>query len=178
MSQSYADQQRSTFEGLIDAATLDERQREFLKLRWLDQLLWMEGKASKAQWFYYRVRLVTIIGAVIVPGLVPLTTLDGRAGSAAQIATWIVSLVVAISAAVEGFFQFGQRWRNYRSTAERLKIEGWLFFQRAGPYAPVDGQPVDAFGTFATRVEDLIQKEVDAYITDVATEKQGASPSK
>jgi hypothetical protein len=178
MSRSYADQQRSTFEGLIDAATLDERQREFLKLRWLDQLLWMEGKASKAQWFYYRVRLVTIIGAVVVPGLVPLTTLDGSAGSAAQIATWIVSLVVAISAAVEGFFQFGQRWRNYRSTAERLKIEGWLFFQRAGPYAAVDGQHVDAFGTFAIRVEDIIQKEVESYITDVATEKQGVSGSK
>ena len=178
MSPSYTNELRSTFGGLIDAATLDERQRQFLKLRWLDQLLWMESKAATAQWFYYRVRLVTIIGAVIVPALVSLATLDGSAGRAAQIATWIVSLVVAVSAAVEGFFQFGQRWRNYRSTAERLKIEGWLYFQRAGPYTSTDGNQADAFGTFATRVEDLIQKEVDAYITNVATEKQSASGSK
>jgi Protein of unknown function (DUF4231) len=178
LSESYSDQQRRTFEGLIEDATLDERQRQFLRLRWLDQLLWMEGKAKKAQWFYYRVRLVTIIGAVIVPGLVPLSTLDGRPGRAAQIATWIVSLVVAISAAIEGFFQFGQRWRNYRSTAERLKIEGWLFFQRAGPYESTEEKQIDAFGLFVTRVEELLQKEVEAYITDVATEKQGASGSK
>jgi hypothetical protein len=82
--------------------------------------------------------------------------LGGSAGRAAQIATWVVSLVVAISASVESFFQFGQRWRNYRSTAERLKIEGWLFLQLAGPYASADRSHADAFRTFATRVEELI----------------------
>ena len=175
MSEPYKDELRKTFEGLIDSANLDDRQRDFLKLRWLDQLTWMEGKAGKAQRFYYRLRLVTIVGAVVVPALVALNTLNGWPGTAAQIATWIVSLVVAVSAAVEGFFQFGQRWRNYRSTAERLKTEGWLFFQLAGPYAAVDGSHTEAFHTFASRVEDLIQKDVDVYITEVATEKQRTS---
>ena len=174
MSASYKDELRGTFEHLIDDTALDDTQRNFLKLRWLDQLLWMSGKASKAQWFYYRLRLVTIVGAVVVPALVALNTLDGWPGTAAQIATWIVSLVVAICAAVEGFFQFGQRWRNYRSTAEQMKIEGWLFFQHAGPYA-ANGSHGDAFPTFAARVEALIQKELDAYITEVATEKQRSS---
>jgi Protein of unknown function (DUF4231) len=177
MSRSYTDELRLTFGGLIDAADLDDRERQFLKLRWLDQLLWIESKAAEAQWFYYRLRLVTIVGAVIVPALVPLTTLDGSAGRAGQIATWVVSLVVAVSAAVEGFFQFGQRWRNYRSAAERLKIEGWLFFQAAGPYASADGGHAQAFGTFASRVEDLIQREVDAYITEVAAQKQSTTGS-
>ena len=62
--------------------------------------------------------------------------------------------------------------------AERLKIEGWLFFQRAGPYASTEENQIDAFGVFVTRVEGLLQKEVEAYITDVATEKQGGSGSK
>jgi hypothetical protein len=176
MNEPYKDELRKTFEGLIDSANLDDRQRDFLKLRWLDQLTWMEGKAGKAQRYYYRLRLVTIVGAVVVPALVALNTLNGWPGTAAQIATWIVSLVVAISAAVEGFFQFGQRWRNYRSTAERLKTEGWLFFQLAGPYA-ADASHADAFRTFASRVEDLIQKDVDVYITEVATEKERTSGS-
>jgi hypothetical protein len=47
----------------------------------------------------------------------------------------------------------------------------------AGPYASADGSHADAFRTFATRVEKLIQKEVDAYITEVATEKHGSSGS-
>jgi Protein of unknown function (DUF4231) len=174
VSRSYTDELRATFERLVDASTLGDRQRDFVRLRWLDQLLWMESKASQAQWFYYRLRLITIVGAVIVPALVSLNTLDGSAGNAAQVATWVVSLVVAVSAAVEGFFQYGQRWRNYRATAERLKIEGWLFFQLAGPYA-TSADHADAFATFAARIEELLQKEVDAYITEVATEKQRTS---
>jgi hypothetical protein len=175
VSEQYVDDLRSTFERLIDAAELDDRQREFLKLRWLEQLAWMEAKAGKAQWFYYRLRVVTIVGAVVVPALVALNSLDGWPGNAAQIGTWIISLVVAVSAAVEGFFQFGPRWRNYRSTAERLKTEGWLYFQLAGPYAAVAESRVDAFRTFASRVEELFQNEVTVYMTEVTTEKQRPS---
>jgi hypothetical protein len=116
--------------------------------------------------------LITIVGAVVVPALVALSSLNGWPGNAAQIGAWIVSLVVAVSAAVEGFFQFGQRWRNYRSTAERLKTEGWLYLQLAGPYATIDGSHADAYRTFASRVEELIQKDVTVYISEVATEKQ------
>jgi Protein of unknown function (DUF4231) len=166
---------RTTFEHLIDAAELDDRQREFLKLRWLEQLVWMDSKAEQAQRLYYRLRLITIIGAVVVPALVALNSLGGWSGRAAQIATWIVSLVVAVSAAVEGFFQFGQRWRHYRATAERLQTEGWLFFQLAGPYAT--GSHEDGYPAFAGRVEDLAQKDVTEYITEVTTEKQRQSGS-
>jgi hypothetical protein len=176
VSAPYVDELRTTFERLIDAAELDDRQRAFLKLRWLEQLSWMEAKAGKAQRFYYRLRLITIIGAVVVPALVALNSLDGWPGNAAQIGTWIVSLVVAVSAAVEGFFQFGQRWRNFRATAERLKTEGWLYLQNAGPYAAA-GSQADAFPRFASRVEELIQKDVAVYITEVATEKQRPSGS-
>lgn len=179
MSDPYAKELRTTFGRLIEAARLEDPQRDFLKLRWLDQLIWMESKASKAQWFYYRLRLITIVGAVIVPALVALTTLDGWPGTAAQIGTWVVSLVVAVSAAVEGFFQFGQRWRNYRSTAERLKTEGWLYLQLAGPYEAeaADGSHAKLYRLFAARVEEMIQKDVDTYIAEVATEKQRDSGS-
>jgi hypothetical protein len=163
---------KETFERLMESSDLDPRQRDFFELRYLDQLTWMESKAKKAQWFYYRLRLITIIGAVVVPALVSLNAVGGSTGKAAQIATWVVSLVVAISAAVEGFFQFGQRWRNYRSTAERLKIEGWLYFELAGPYASDNGSQAGSFKLFASRVEDVFAKELDTYITEVAAEKQ------
>ena len=48
--------------------------------------------------------------------------------------TFAVSLVVALSAAVEGFFRFGDRWRHYRSLVEELKSEGWSFHELSGPY--------------------------------------------
>jgi len=161
----------TTFKRLMENSDLEPRQREFFEFRYLDQLTWMEGKARTAQRSYYRLRVVTIIGAVVVPALVSLNTLNGWHGTAAQIAAWIVSLVVAISAAIEGFFQFGQRWRNYRATAEQLKSEGWRFFEGAEPYGSSNGSLASVFGTFAHNVEDLFRKEVDTYITKVVADK-------
>ncbi len=167
---SYLPQLRKSFEALIDKSELDERQRDFFRSRWLDQVVWMEGRAGKAQRRYYRLRVITVVGAVIVPALVSLTTLDDWPGQAAQVALWILSLVVAVSAAIEGFFQFGQRWRNYRGTVERLKVEGWLYLQSAGPYAGTSHG--ESYGAFAARVEELIKSDVDVYLTEVAAERQ------
>jgi hypothetical protein len=167
---SYLAQTRKSFEALIDKTELDERQRDFFRSRWLDQVVWMEGRAGKAQRRYYRLRIVTVVGAVIVPALVSLTTLDDWPGQAGQVALWILSLVVAVSAAIEGFFQFGQRWRNYRGTVERLKMEGWLYLQSAGPYA--GRSHGESYAGFAARVEELIKSDVDVYLTEVAIERQ------
>ena len=47
MSQSYTDELKTTFGRLIDGTDLGDRERQFLKLRWLDQVLWMESKAGQ-----------------------------------------------------------------------------------------------------------------------------------
>ncbi|WP_446402133.1 DUF4231 domain-containing protein [Coleofasciculus sp. C1-SOL-03] len=41
-----------------------------METRWLDQVLWLEERATKAQRCYYFLRLLTIIGGVIVSALV------------------------------------------------------------------------------------------------------------
>jgi hypothetical protein len=174
---SYLPQLQKSFEALIDKTELDERQRDFFRSRWLDQVIWMEGRAGKAQRRYYRLRMITVAGAVLVPALVSLTTLDDWPGQAAKVVLWMVSLVVAVSAAIEGFFQFGMRWRNYRGTVERLKMEGWLYLQTAGPYTGTP--PSESYAVFAARVEELIKSDVDVYLTEVAIEKkkQEGSPA-
>jgi len=78
--------------------------------------------------------------------------------------------VVALSAAVEEFFHYGERWRHYRRTVEALKSEGWQFFQLSGSYANLTH--VQAYPAFATRVEQLSQEEVETYMTQVAKEKK------
>lgn len=174
---SYLPQLQKSFESLIEKTELDERQRDFLRSRWLDQVIWMEGRAITAQRRFYRLRMITVAGAVLVPALVSLTTLDDGSGQAAKIVLWIVSLVVAVSAAIEGFFQFGLRWRNYRGTVERLKMEGWLYLQTTGPYTGT--APRESYGVFAARVEELIRSDVDVYLTEVAIErkKQEGNPT-
>jgi SLOG in TRPM, prokaryote/Protein of unknown function (DUF4231) len=176
-SKVHQDWLKADFEALMGELQLSELRRRSLRSRWLEQLLWVEGRAKHNRERYYLWRLLTIIGGVLVPALVTLRL----AGSAVVVLTWTtfaVSLVVAISAAVEGFFRYGERWRHYRRTAELLKTEGWQFFQLTGHYRR-HGAHGSAYPLFARRVEDILQQDVDAYVTTVAAEpadKQAKQP--
>lgn len=168
---SYDEQLKASFGSQIDALPLGPEQKAYLSARWLDQVTWLESRASRAQRRYYRLRLLTVVGAVMIPALVGLDSLPGVWDDVLRGTTWAVSLVTATSAAVEGFFRFGERWRNYRRTAEQLKTEGWLYFQRAGPYA-VEGAGHDAlYGAFVGRVEEIVTSDVEVYITEVAADR-------
>ena len=161
---------REDLEALIGSLDLPELQKHFMRSRWMDQVLWMEGKADGARDWYYRLRLTTIVGGVIIPALVSLRFV----GEGATVLGWItffVSLLVAISAAVEEFFHYGERWRHYRRSVELLKNEGWQFFQLSGPYRRFESHP-DAYRAFAARVEDINRLDVEAYVTEVVREKQ------
>jgi hypothetical protein len=157
---------------LISALDISELQKHSLRSRWLDQLLWMEKKAGQCQRWYYVLRLIAIIGGVIVPALVGLNLTSNQiAATSIQGTTFGLSMIVAISVATEEFFHFGERWRHYRSTAERLKIEGWQFFQLAGPYQNFKDH-TEAYSSFATRTESIHQQEVDVYVSEVVKERK------
>jgi Protein of unknown function (DUF4231) len=159
---------RAEMDQLITAIELPELNKQFLRARWLEQIMWMEEKALDALWWYRVLRLATIIGGVIVPALVSWTVGDGD--DLIKALTFMVSLVVALSAAVEEFFRYGERWRHYRRTVESLKSEGWQFLQLSGPY--VNMTHSQAYPAFATRVEELSREEVDRYMTQVAKDKK------
>lgn len=163
---------KQTLGGLIDKLEISDLRKEFLKNRWLDQVMWLEGRATKERDRHYKLRLVTIIGGVIVPVMVGLN-LDDEIGTRLRYAALGLSTVVAISAAVEEFFLPGEKYRNYRSTAESMKIEGWQFMQLAGPYRKFKVHS-DAYKTFAQRVEAYIQKDVEGFVARLE-EKQEES---
>ncbi|MHC5732754.1 MAG: DUF4231 domain-containing protein, partial [Nostoc sp.] len=85
--------------------------------------------------------------------------------------TFGLSQIVAISAAIEEFFHYGERWRHYRRTVESLKSQGWQFSQLTGPYRKYTTHE-EAFNVFAGQVEDIIQRDVEIYATQVVQEKK------
>jgi len=176
VSKAYEDLLKADFTGLIGELGLSPLRRRFLQSRWLDQLMWVEGRATRNRNRYYFWRLITILGGVTVPALVTLN-LNGPVRAPLSWATFGVSLLVAISAAVEGFFRYGERWRHYRRTAELLKTEGWQFFQLTGHYRRYTTH-TSAYPLFASRVEDILQQDIDAYITTVAAEPADKQPNK
>jgi len=164
---------------LIDALELSDLQKHFLRSRWLDQVLWMEGKADTCQFRYYALRLVAIIGGVIIPAMVSLNVRGATASALVSWITFFLSLMVAISLAVEEFLRFGERWRHYRRTVDILKIDGWQFFQLSGPYKSHSSHQA-AYPEFAAHVEEILQGGAEVYITQIMRErkaKEGEQPA-
>jgi hypothetical protein len=161
-----SDRTKRKFEKVIAALELNDLQRQFVLDRWLDQLLWFEDKAHLNQRRYYTLRLVTIVGGVIVPALVSISVGDRDVKEALAWTAFGLSLVVAIAAALDGFFRHGERWRSFRRVAELLKAHGWQFFELSGPYrAPSHAR---AFPAFAAQVEAVIQEDLKAFIAQGA----------
>ena len=156
---------------LIEALTdLSDLQRHFLRSRWLDQVLWMEGRADSARTWYYVLRLTAIILGVLIPVLVGLN-IEGGLGTALRYGIVVLGLLVAISAAVEEFFRYGERWRHYRQTVEWLKIEGWRFFQLSDPYRKHEAH-AKAYPVFADRIEDILRRDVNVYISEIVRPRE------
>lgn len=136
----------------------------------------MESKANLSRDRHYFLRITTIIGGVILPALVSLNinTNFQPNNSNRNIIIWStfgLSQLVAISAAIEEFFHYGERWRHYRLTVESLKTQGWQFSQLTGPYRIYPSHE-QAFNLFASHVEDIIQGDVEIYATQVVQEKK------
>ncbi|MCF2145471.1 DUF4231 domain-containing protein [Desmonostoc muscorum LEGE 12446] len=173
---NYQEFLKEDFNKLFAGMQLGDVQRHFLRSRWLDQVLWMEGKANFARDRHYFWRLTTIIGGVILPALITLNINTTSAETKLQKnfligSTFFISQLVAISAAIEEFFHYGERWRHYRRTVESLKTQGWQFSQLTGPYRNYTSHE-QAFNLFAGQVEDIIQRDVEVYATQVVQDKK------
>lgn len=157
---------KQTFGGLIDRLDLSDLRKDFLKNRWLDQVMWLEGRATKERNRHHVLRLGTIIGGVIIPALIGFGKGSDQWKEMVSWSAFGLSQAVAICAAVEEFFAPGEKYRNYRNTAEGLKIEGWEFFQLTGAYRQFKTH-TDGYTTFAERVEQYIKQDVQGFISNL-----------
>ncbi|NEP12330.1 MAG: DUF4231 domain-containing protein [Symploca sp. SIO2C1] len=160
---SYQEYLKQEFTELIDKLELPDLNKQFMKSRWLDQLLWLEGKAERASKWSTRLRLTTIVGGVLIPALVSLNFNDNQLGKRIGWFTFGLSQIVAISAAVEEYFHFGDKSTQYRQTAELLKSDAWKFFQLGGSYQEYSDH-MQAYPNFALRVEQFIQEDVQSFV--------------
>ncbi len=167
----YSDFLKQDFAQVFSMLNLSDLNKHFLTSRWLEQVLWMEKQAGRARNRYYNLRLSTIIGGVILPALVSLNINNTNVRQTIVLSTFFLSQVVAISAAVEEFFHYGDRWRHYRRTSESLKTQGWQFFQLSGPYINYKTHE-QAFSVFASQVEDIVQRDVEVYATQIVQENK------
>jgi hypothetical protein len=178
----YQETLKQEMQEIIDQLDLPEIKKKAIAKRWLDQVLWFENKSGQCRKSYNRLRLFIIIGGIVLPALMTMSgnineqqlssdqQIDRALKRGLATAPFVLSISIAIAAAVEEFCRFGDRFRQYRQSAEALKSEGWQYLQGSGAYADSKSQ-TEAYPLFAARVESIIQKDVEIYITEISKEK-------
>jgi Protein of unknown function (DUF4231) len=107
---------------------------------------WYDHRAGENQRLYKWLKLLELAVAAAVPVV---------AGVGSPV--WVTGGLAAVVVVLEGaqhLFQFQEHWITYRTTAESLKHEHYLYLARAGPYG---GE--DRHGRLAMRTEALISQE-------------------
>ncbi len=121
-----------------------------------DQEKWYDDKSVHNQKWYKQLKLAQIVIAASIP-LVSLTDVP--------LAKYIVALfgaAIVILESIQQLCQFHTLWTEYRSTAEHLKHEKFLFLSLSGPYRELDQE--NALFVLAERIEEHISKEHAKWI--------------
>jgi Protein of unknown function (DUF4231) len=111
-----------------------------------NQLEWYDGKSGYNQRRYKWLKVLEIAVAAALPVV-----------AAVHSPVWVTGGLAAVVVVLEGVqhvFQFQEHWVTYRSTAEALKNERYLYLARGGPYAGADPDRL-----LAERVEALLSQE-------------------
>jgi hypothetical protein len=144
---------------------LDDEQKHSLENRWLHMVRYWDQRSRKSRRKYFVYRTIVLIGGVLIPTLVSLQTSNlvaDKYKGLIQFAAIVTGLLIAIAAGVEEIFHYGEVWREKRKAAELLKIEGWRYFQLAGPYRKATHKV--AYPDFAANVEVMIEREIKDYM--------------
>jgi hypothetical protein len=111
-----------------------------------DQLAWYDRKSGENQRCYKWLKLLELA----VAGALPVV-------AGVQSPVWVTGGLAAVIVVLEGaqhLYQFQEHWITYRSTAEALKHERYLYLAKAGPYVDEDRH-----WQLAERLEGLISQE-------------------
>src|SRR5215210_274360 len=124
-----------------------------------DQLDWYDRKSGSNQKRYKSIKAMQLVLA----GSIPVVSLVGASWT-----IWITAILGASVALLEGLQQLGkydQLWIDYRSTAEQLKHEKYLFLAGSGPYRDLETK--EALRLLAERVEERVSTEHAKWVSDV-----------
>jgi len=146
------------------------QERFYLEHRWYAQWSFFDKKASENKNKYLRLQVIIGVGSVTVPVLVGIRA-DGVYQEFLYLATVLISLSVAVAAAIENINKYGDNWRSYRQAAEDLKQEKSLYDVRSGRYADLP----NPFVRFVERTEEIVAQQNGRWVQSVEKQQTQAA---
>lgn len=140
----------------------------YLDQRVEDQLRWLSRSSRRSKTTFIGLSLVEIfLGTAITLGSPFLG--DNQWG---RVLVAIAGGGIAVSGSILALTGSHENWIRYRSLAEQLKREKYLFTTETPPY---DGEPVESFHKFVHRVESMMLEERGAWARSLQGEISEAS---
>lgn len=124
--------------------------KEYIEQRLDHQKNWYSKNSRLNQRWHKLLQIILFTSAACIPFLNSIISHP----DCLKYTTGALGLLIAIISGITALYKFDEKWIKYRSTAEALKHEKYLYETRVEPY---DGaQP---FPVLVHRVENLISQE-------------------
>ena len=130
-------------------------ERDFALERLEDQIGWYDRKSGYNQRMFKGMKTATIVISVAIPLWAAFAAYTNIEAKLVVLITGGVGAVIALLESIQQLNQYHNNWIAYRSTAEALKHDKYLFLSKAGPYAAADNPKT----LLAERVESLVSQE-------------------
>lgn len=143
---------------------------KYLTDRLESEISWYENHSLSNKLLHVITRGIEIICAAIIPLLAGFPDTSDRK---LAIAVGVLGILVATSAGFSSLLKFQENWIKYRTTAESLKKEKYLFMTKVEPYN--EPEPIRVL---VQRVETLVSQENTNWAQYMMKPAKEAEPAK
>ncbi|AET70822.1 hypothetical protein Desor_5447 [Desulfosporosinus orientis DSM 765] len=127
------------------------KSEKYIQDRVNEQIHWYSTMSKRNQRMYKLLKTIEIVFAALIPFLV---TFVSSGFSSIKVIVGILGISITIISSLLALYRFQENWLEFRTTAESLKREKFLFLARVNIYNSDNALPL-----FVQRVEDLMSKE-------------------
>jgi Protein of unknown function (DUF4231) len=151
-------------------------QIRIIELRYLNLLRQYERRLVFVDFYYHFSRGFVSLGSVLVPALLSIQSPTASYSLPLYWTTWSISLLVTILHNFTNIFRFDKKFTGIHATLERLKTEGWQYFELSGRYSGHHGHKTPTHSNqymyFVNTVEKIRLRQIeDEYSATKETEK-------
>ena len=135
-------------------------EEEYLKQRVEDQITWYSKKSTSNQKYF---KIISFIEICLSASLVLLAVFFDD--SIIKYGSAIIGTALSILSGIMGLNKFQENWIQYRTTAEWLKKEKYLYTTKSGAYKD------KKFSCFVETVENELSKENSQWAKCMTTKE-------
>lgn len=126
-------------------------EQEYLDQRVTDQINWYDKKSAWHKRWFMTLKIIETVLALLIPLLVAYITSENRN---LKIVVGLIGIIVAATTNIITLYKLQENWIQYRTVAESLNHEKFLFITKAGIYKENNSFPV-----FVERFEGYLSRE-------------------